>query len=58
MIRHKTDRAEKTASDDQDGDNISRPYNVVLKSHVDFNFTWTGQKPEELFELKEELGRG
>lgn len=34
------------------------PYNVKHNQHVDFNFTWVGQKPDELFEIGEQLGIG
>jgi len=39
-------------------DNYSMPYNVKHNQHVDFNFTWVGQKPDELFEIGEQLGIG
>lgn len=36
----------------------STPFNVVHRQHVDFNFTWKGQKPEELFEVGMKIGIG
>eukprot|EP01117_Protostelium_nocturnum_P007587 TRINITY_DN2718_c0_g1_i1.p1 TRINITY_DN2718_c0_g1~~TRINITY_DN2718_c0_g1_i1.p1 ORF type:complete len:567 (+),score=169.17 TRINITY_DN2718_c0_g1_i1:394-2094(+) len=50
-------KTRKTSSD-ADKDQVSRPYNVVHKSHVDFNFQWSGQKPELLFELMNKIGQG
>ncbi|PRP87191.1 hypothetical protein PROFUN_01453 [Planoprotostelium fungivorum] len=39
-------------------DGVSRPYNVVHKAHVDFNFQWSGQKPELIFEWISKIGQG
>ena len=35
---------------------VGTPYNVVHKVHVNFDYQWTGQKPEEVFRLDEKLG--
>jgi len=37
---------------------VGMPFNVVQKTHVDFDFTWSGQKPEDLFDFGELLGEG
>lgn len=37
---------------------ITSPYNVQHKSHVNFNFKWAGDDPEELFEMHQLLGQG
>eukprot|EP00002_Diphylleia_rotans_P027259 TRINITY_DN5460_c0_g1_i4.p1 TRINITY_DN5460_c0_g1~~TRINITY_DN5460_c0_g1_i4.p1 ORF type:complete len:593 (+),score=122.13 TRINITY_DN5460_c0_g1_i4:65-1843(+) len=37
---------------------IGVPYNVIHKSHVDFDFQWTMQNPKETFEMLELLGTG
>jgi hypothetical protein len=37
---------------------VGLPYNVVHKVHVDFNWDWSGEKPEDIFELEELLGQG
>eukprot|EP01118_Nematostelium_gracile_P013654 TRINITY_DN5188_c0_g1_i1.p1 TRINITY_DN5188_c0_g1~~TRINITY_DN5188_c0_g1_i1.p1 ORF type:complete len:542 (-),score=104.76 TRINITY_DN5188_c0_g1_i1:4-1629(-) len=39
-------------------DSVSRPYNVVHKVHVDFNFAWSGERPEDIFVKGEQLGQG
>jgi len=39
-------------------ESVSLPYNVVHESHVDFDFQWTGTKPEELFQFKQCIGQG
>jgi len=55
--KEKKDKKEKKKS--QESDNVGSPFNVVHNTHVDFNFTWTAkQEPTELFEFKEELGKG
>eukprot|EP01091_Cochliopodium_minus_P011563 TRINITY_DN3311_c0_g2_i2.p1 TRINITY_DN3311_c0_g2~~TRINITY_DN3311_c0_g2_i2.p1 ORF type:complete len:925 (-),score=275.28 TRINITY_DN3311_c0_g2_i2:403-3177(-) len=38
--------------------NVGSPYNVVHKVHVNFDYQWTGQKPEEVFRIDEKLGQG
>lgn len=37
---------------------ISNPYNLQHKAHVNFDFKWAGDDPEELFEIQELLGKG
>ena len=37
---------------------ISDPFNVVHKTHVDFEYKWSGQNPNEAFEFEEKLGEG
>lgn len=37
---------------------ITSPYNVQHKAHVNFNFKWAGDDPEELFEMHQLLGQG
>lgn len=37
---------------------ISLPYNPQHKAHVNFDFKWAGDDPEELFEIQELLGKG
>jgi serine/threonine protein kinase len=41
-----------------DASGITSPYNVQHKSHVNFNFKWAGDDPEELFEMHQLLGQG
>lgn len=41
-----------------DASGITSPYNVQHKSHVNFNFKWAGDDPEELFEMRQMLGQG
>jgi len=41
-----------------DASGITSPYNVQHKSHVNFNFKWAGDDPEELFEMQGLLGQG
>jgi len=43
---------------EEDQHNVGVPYNVAKKSHVDLNFTWSGQKPEDLFEIQQNIGTG
>jgi hypothetical protein len=43
---------------DTNSSGVGLPYNVKHKQHVNFDFTWTGQKAEDLFEIKHELGKG
>jgi hypothetical protein len=40
------------------GKDISMPFNVHHKLHVDFDYKWTGQDPEDVFELTQKLGEG
>jgi hypothetical protein len=38
---------------------VGTPFNFSHNTHVDFNFNWSGSKdPKEIFELKEEIGKG
>lgn len=37
---------------------MGTPYNVVHKSHVNFDYQWTGKDIVEAFEFKEKLGQG
>lgn len=41
-----------------DASGITNPYNVQHKSHVNFNFKWAGDDPEEIFEMQGLLGQG
>jgi len=35
------------------------PFNIVHNTHVDFNYSWSGnQNPQDIFEFKEQLGKG
>eukprot|EP01132_Coremiostelium_polycephalum_P002651 gene2651-3291_t len=38
--------------------NVGLPFNIVHKTHVDFEYKWTGANVEESFEFKEKLGQG
>lgn len=40
------------------GKDISAPFNVQHRVHVDFDYKWTGQDPEDVFELTVKLGEG
>lgn len=46
------------AKDSQQIQGISLPYNLQHKAHVNFDFKWAGDDPEELFEMQELLGKG
>lgn len=37
---------------------VGTPFNVVHKSHVNFDYQWTGDNVAESFEYKEKLGQG
>ena len=37
---------------------VGAPYNVVHKSHVNFDYQWTGDAVAEAFEMKEKIGQG
>jgi hypothetical protein len=37
---------------------IGTPYNIQHKTHVDFDYKWTGQDPDQVFELTQKLGEG
>lgn len=37
---------------------VGTPYNVVHKSHVNFDYQWTGDAVAEAFEYKEKIGQG
>ncbi|XP_049847937.1 uncharacterized protein LOC126304993 [Schistocerca gregaria] len=39
-------------------DAVTSPYNVRHDSHVDFDFKWVGDKPEEIFNIQETVGKG
>jgi hypothetical protein len=41
-----------------DTESIGRPFNVVHKYHVTFEFEWQGNNPEEIFRIEEKLGQG
>eukprot|EP01133_Synstelium_polycarpum_P004281 gene4281-4998_t len=38
--------------------NVGLPFNLVHKTHVDFELKWTGANLEDAFEFKEKLGQG
>lgn len=40
------------------GFDISTPFNIQHKIHVDFDYKWTGQDPDAVFELTQKLGEG
>eukprot|EP01113_Clastostelium_recurvatum_P032515 TRINITY_DN4190_c0_g1_i8.p1 TRINITY_DN4190_c0_g1~~TRINITY_DN4190_c0_g1_i8.p1 ORF type:complete len:587 (-),score=130.72 TRINITY_DN4190_c0_g1_i8:28-1788(-) len=37
---------------------VSAPFNIKHKVHVDPDYKWSGQNPEEVFELLDKLGEG
>lgn len=37
---------------------VGMPMKVVHKVHIDKDYNWSGQDPDEVFELKEKLGEG
>jgi hypothetical protein len=37
---------------------MSHPYNIVHKSHVDFDYQWSGQDVDKAFNFQEKLGQG
>eukprot|EP01116_Phalansterium_solitarium_P023777 TRINITY_DN8503_c0_g1_i1.p1 TRINITY_DN8503_c0_g1~~TRINITY_DN8503_c0_g1_i1.p1 ORF type:complete len:1099 (-),score=302.28 TRINITY_DN8503_c0_g1_i1:838-4134(-) len=39
-------------------DNLSEPKDFRHRAHVDFEFNWSGQRAEDIFELHEKLGQG
>lgn len=49
------DASQKKSSPDP---GISTPFNVQHKVHVDFDYKWSGQNPDEVFELSQKLGEG
>lgn len=40
------------------GKDISAPFNFQHRVHVDFDYKWTGQDPDDVFELTKKLGEG
>ncbi|GAM22098.1 hypothetical protein SAMD00019534_052730 [Acytostelium subglobosum LB1] len=38
--------------------NVGLPFNLVHKTHVDFEYKWSGSNLEDSFEFKEKLGQG
>lgn len=40
------------------GKDIGNPFNVQHRVHVDFDYKWTGQHPDDVFELSQKLGEG
>jgi len=57
--KEKREKKEKKEKKEQSTKDVGSPFNVVHQTHVDFNFTWGGhQDPGELFEFKEEVGKG
>ena len=40
------------------GKEIGTPYNIQHKTHVDFDYKWTGQDPAKVFEFNQKLGEG
>lgn len=51
-------RKVKTKDNSKVQGSISSPYNLQHKAHVNFDFKWAGDDPEELFEIQELLGKG
>lgn len=54
----KLTKKDKKTKKEENSSGVGLPYNVKHKQHVNFDFTWTGQKAEDVFELKKEIGKG
>jgi serine/threonine protein kinase len=55
LERNKVTKKEKDSPED---DAIGRPFNVVHKYHVNFEFEWQGDNPNKIFQIVEKLGQG
>ena len=57
-LTKKVKKEKKSKKNAKDDSNVGNPYNVVHKVHVNFNYEWSGQNPEQVFRIDEKLGQG
>lgn len=48
----------RTKKQDIKVSDITKPYNVVHLSHVNFDLTWSSESPSSIFDFKETIGKG